>query len=1502
MRAGPLLRVRTGPLSPHLTRPAFNAGFCFNQNLGIRNGPDLVDGDIVRVRPLLRVGTGPLLHGSTGPLLRGRTGPLLRVRTGPLLRVRTDPLLAGEKGSFLIGFRNCKLHFACNNENNKIYDSRKANMKNRSLLPWMLIVFFALLTLTSCKAASPTPDVVNLELTSTVELPDVQATVIPTEVPVVETPVPPTNTDGAETVFIPGGVFNLGSNSSDTSALPHEMPEHQVTLSGFNIYTHEVTNSLYQTCVDDGTCLPVSAFRSDLTDYITNSAYSEYPVIGVDWHMANTYCEWANGRLPTEAEWEAAARGTDSRIYPWGDTTADCTNSMMLGCGKESIPYMVGGYADGNSPYEAWDMSGNTWEWVNDWYDANTYAGISTSNPYGPWDGDYKVIHGGGWNSTAQGVRSANRMGVDPSLSYRDLGFRCVANGFAAEPNISIPTEMHGHREGDGISVEDTPRTGTTPEETARTWSWGRLRADCGTGGVSLFSILARNSFGGSYSATVDGVTATCTYDAASGWLSCSFPSAPAGSGSAGSEFYEFIITLTDPSGTPLTDGSYIIGVGGRHFESCGSTGSSSSTRVSAFCGTDNQPYLRIIPTTPTNFTEVLAVNSSLSMTFSDPSASCTSSLTEVTCPLFNSSGDTMMGSTVSGYSQGTALDGITGLHAPFDGVSVPTCSATPTSESPRMQVESDCSVDGSPAFKMAADPVGSLMINDISDANGGSMSCRTTTGSEYECSSPPAGSDGLVRINLRGYRTSHPGEDYPIPQLVFSPTSCPGSPLRVDEWTFGNLYCRPEGEGGVITTVSYSGSASTITVNPRFGGTDSVCFPTTTDPFTVLCMFPVPLPSSLEFCFTKDGGSPTCMPSPYTSAHVPARCGGTSGSDVWNYSVGCRSRGTSGFDFEVTIAGGVNVTSLTANFSSGSVPCNGNPLLSNTFNCPFSLAAIGSTPTFHAVFADGSSADHVFDTFSSIIPSDCPGVDDPLTPGGGICEDNTSVTNWHNPATAEDVNNDGCVTPSDTLSLISRINGSGPGLLAIPRPLGAPFFDVNGDGSVTPLDVLITINTLNRHAGEPCTPTCTAPSSGDWSLEVICNSDVLHPGWIEFRAHFPGDRTDVTTLGPSYPGCGIGGDVSSGTISHYCPPDNDFSSPMTFWVRRDDGSISQHSFTNAASLAASCPTTGEVPVFNGEALCNTSTVGTYDLNFSWTPAAYSIYAIYDSTGAVISNCGMCSGGTCQCTGVAPGSDGLIHVQMDHREGSTETATPLTIVPPSCSSNDGWGISANCRTGAYSGTNVAEVSITSPASLHLTSAILSILKPGLLYCSDGTSNVIRCGFDLYITPRDPLEIDWPSSDGSWLSHTFSNFDSVLPLSCIPTPDDTDMNGIIYRCVSGNGMLNVYDTSWLGINSITLDGIAIDRSNCSNLGTNSVTCMVPLSYIGRSADVEIFGVNASGGDTSYDWGESYFLSCRSTPTPTPEPNIPPDCGSITDGGLCNITDGCHYEKVGGCVPD
>ena len=237
----------------------------------------------------------------------------------------------------------------------------------------------------------------------------------------------PTNTDGAETILIPGGTFWMGSEDGDAQAEADEMPRHQVTLGDFPIYTHEVTHEMYARCVEARACIPVNALPGGPTSHYGDPAFAEYPVSGVDWLMARDYCKWAGGRLPTEAEWELASRGAESLRYPWGEEDPDCDRVNMSGCIDPPDTVAVGSYELGNSPYEAWDLSGNVWEWVHDWYDEDAYFFSSVIDPLGPNYSQTKVVRGGGLYSEPVMMRSAARQPANPNRPYDDVGFRCVA-------------------------------------------------------------------------------------------------------------------------------------------------------------------------------------------------------------------------------------------------------------------------------------------------------------------------------------------------------------------------------------------------------------------------------------------------------------------------------------------------------------------------------------------------------------------------------------------------------------------------------------------------------------------------------------------------------------------------------------------------------------------------------------------------------------------------------------------------------------------------------------------------------------------------------------------------------------------------------------------------------------------------------------------------------------------------------------------------------------------
>jgi len=231
--------------------------------------------------------------------------------------------------------------------------------------------------------------------------------------------------DGMVMVYVPAGEFLMGSPAGEGNDDEH--PQHQVYLDGYWIDRTEVTNAQYGKCVEAGACRAASC--ADNGDF--NRA--EQPVICVDWNQAAAYCQWAGGRLPTEAEWEKAASGTDGRTYPWGNQEATCQYAVMndgsgTGCGQGKT-WPVGNKPAGASPYGALDMAGNVWEWGADWYGADYYSRSPARNPVGPDSGQYRVLRGGSWGGSWNGdqdsVRAAYRGRYDPSNARDYIGCRC---------------------------------------------------------------------------------------------------------------------------------------------------------------------------------------------------------------------------------------------------------------------------------------------------------------------------------------------------------------------------------------------------------------------------------------------------------------------------------------------------------------------------------------------------------------------------------------------------------------------------------------------------------------------------------------------------------------------------------------------------------------------------------------------------------------------------------------------------------------------------------------------------------------------------------------------------------------------------------------------------------------------------------------------------------------------------------------------------------------------
>jgi len=232
--------------------------------------------------------------------------------------------------------------------------------------------------------------------------------------------------------LVPPGTFTMGSDAAGRS----EKPQHAVKMTrAFYIDTTEVTVDAYAGCVRDHVCTTPrfhhgrAAAMPTSCNSITDPSFARQPVNCVNYEQAAHFCKWENKRLPTEAEWEYAARGTDGRPYPWGEAEShSCRFAITSGaegaCGARKGTFEVATTVDGKSPFGLYDMAGNVWEWVAD--DWSSYSKDDAVDPILPPRTSKGVIRGGSWDYSSAAAKATTRMSLDRSFALNNVGFRCA--------------------------------------------------------------------------------------------------------------------------------------------------------------------------------------------------------------------------------------------------------------------------------------------------------------------------------------------------------------------------------------------------------------------------------------------------------------------------------------------------------------------------------------------------------------------------------------------------------------------------------------------------------------------------------------------------------------------------------------------------------------------------------------------------------------------------------------------------------------------------------------------------------------------------------------------------------------------------------------------------------------------------------------------------------------------------------------------------------------------
>ena len=317
---------------------------------------------------------------------------------------------------------------------------------------------------------------------------------------------------------VPGSEFLMGSERGEPMAREDEFPQHTVILPTFFIMRREVTNMEYQKCVEAGVCSDPLVKEEGPTSLYPDPAFGTWPLLGADWFQAMQYCEFIHSRLPTEAEWEKAARGRQSLTWPHGDDEPTCDLLNMAGCLDELDTQEVEKYPDGESQYKLLDMAGNVREWTADWFDPRYYEESALYNPLGPEQGKLKVTRGGSWNDSVEDARGAARIPMDPKEQSELVGFRCVfvpPDTFAPVCPPSFRTFCDPGRYIDGGEP-------CIPEEQNDCGEYAISGIDCPVNGVHTIRFTVPGGDAGQYNVTIGADGFTCTGN--EGTITCTGP------------------------------------------------------------------------------------------------------------------------------------------------------------------------------------------------------------------------------------------------------------------------------------------------------------------------------------------------------------------------------------------------------------------------------------------------------------------------------------------------------------------------------------------------------------------------------------------------------------------------------------------------------------------------------------------------------------------------------------------------------------------------------------------------------------------------------------------------------------------------------------------------------------------------------------------------------------------------------------------------------------------